>query len=295
MFRTVIINKGERIRLKDNWLIVEFEDNSKSIPIDDIYSIVIDNQSTLITASVINAITNAGGHIIICDNKHIPSSTIYPVCNYYRPLTVLRNQIELSQECKNKIWRFIIEEKIRNQALVLTSFSGTTDTTKRLFELAQSVVDGDERNCEGVAAKLFFRGMYGSDFIRMNDDTINHALNYGYAIIRSSMSKSLIGHGFNCVLGIHHINIYNSFNLSDDLMEPLRPIVDWWVNSNSDTLIDDLTKEQRTGLANLVNEYVLMDGKTMQLRNAIEVYVKSLAKTIETEHIEFLRIPELQY
>lgn len=293
MFRTIIINSGEKIKLKDNWLFVETEDGDKTVPIDDIYSVVLDNQNILITPSVVNAITNNGGHIVICDKKHMPASEIFLISKYYRPLTVQRNQLELRSVVKDEIWKRIVSEKISNQAIVLATCTGNNDATRRLYELSNEIIGGDINNCEGVAAKMFFRNMFGSDFIRMNDDSINSALNYGYAIIRSSVSKSLIGHGFNCVLGLHRINIYNSFNLSDDVMEPLRPMVDKWVGNNYRDLVDELTKENRVSLANIINEYVLINGKQMQLRSAIDVYVKSLSKTIETEIPSHLKIPKI--
>lgn len=293
MFRTIIINSGEKIKLKDNWLFVETGDGDKTVPIDDIYSVVLDNQNILLTPSVVNAITNNGGHIVFCDKKHMPASEIFPISNYYRPLTVQRNQLELRGVVKDEIWKRIVSEKISNQAIVLATCTGNNDATRRLYELSSEIVGGDINNCEGVAAKMFFRNMFGSDFIRMNDDSINSALNYGYAIIRSSVSKSLIGHGFNCVLGLHHINIYNSFNLSDDVMEPLRPLVDKWVGKNYRDLVDELTKENRVSLANIINEYVLINGKQMQLRSAIDVYVKSLSKAIETEIPSHLKIPKV--
>ena len=293
MFRTIIINSGEKIKLKDNWLLVETEDGDKTVPIDNIYSVVLDNQNILLTSSVVNAITNNGGHIVLCDKKHMPTSEIFPISNYYRPLTVQRNQLELSRDVKDEIWKRIVSEKIGNQGIVLASCTGNTDVAKRLYELSGEIIGDDINNCEGVAAKMFFRNMFGSDFIRMNDDSINSALNYGYAIIRSSVSKSLIGHGFNCVLGLHHINIYNPFNLSDDVMEPLRPLVDKWVSKNDSDLVDELTKENRVSLANIINEHVLINGKQMQLRSAIDVYVRTLSKAIETETPDYLKIPRI--
>ena len=157
---------------------------------------------------------------------------------------------------------------------------GDGKIVSRLFELEEEVTNGDEGNREGIAARLFFHGLYGSDFIRMYDDAINAALNYGYTVIRSAVAKALTAYGYNCVLGIHHINESNAFNLADDMMEPLRPLVDLWVAEHREDLVDELTKQQKNELAALVNDVVLWNGKRMRVRNAIDKYISSLTTAI---------------
>jgi len=229
MFRTVVVNLGEKLSVKDNWLIITADDEEKKIPLEDIYSVVVDNQRTYMTIPCLNALTNSGAHLLLCNEKHNPVSVVLPLNNHYRPLNVIRKQLAVTQDFKDDVWDRIIENKILNQARVLELCSCDTDRIKRLKELAKEVYDGDSGNREGVAAKMYFRSLFGSSFIRFNDDATNAALNYGYAVIRSAVSKALCGYGFNCVLGVHHINEANPFNLADDLMEPLRPIVDLWV------------------------------------------------------------------
>jgi CRISPR-associated protein Cas1 len=289
----LIVYKGEKISVRNNRLVVLSEENEFEIPIEDIYSIVVDNQVTCITVPSIHKLTDAGVHILICNERHQPVSVILSQNNHYRPLNVIRKQIEMDDELKNNLWDKIIKSKIENQARVLKLCGGKTEKVEHLLEFAMEVYNGDEGNREGISAKMFFREMYGDSFVRMYDDTINAALNYGYAIIRSAFCKTLCAYGYNCVLGIHHINEYNPFNLADDLMEPLRPIVDFWVDQNSDDLIDELTKEQRSKLCDLVNNDVIIDGKKMRVRNAIDVYVRSLTTSIENEDAKYLKLPQI--
>lgn len=293
MFRTVVINFGEKISVKDNWLVVTGGDEEKRVPIEDIYSVIIDNQISYLTVPAVTRLTDAGIHILVCDERHIPASVILPHTHHYRPLTVIRKQIEMTYEFKDALWDRITAEKIRNQARVLKFSNGLPERVNRLFELADEVVNGDEGNREGIAAKMFFRAMYGAEFVRMNDDAINAALNYGYAILRSCVCKTLVSYGYNCVLGIHHINESNPFNLADDLMQPLRPIVDYWVDENIEDLVDDLERRQRNELACLVNRIVLLDGKHMKMRNAVDKYVCSLTSAIEHNNPKLLKLPEI--
>lgn len=292
MFRTVSVNSGEKIATKDQWLVVTGEDGGHRIPIEDIYSVIVDNRQTLLTVPALTRLTENGAHVLLCDEHHLPASVILPISTHYHPLSVIRKQIALPEEIKDALWDRIIRQKILNQAQVLSFCVGKPERCKRLRELAEEVADGDSGNREGIAAKMFFRELYGSAFVRMYDDATNAALNYGYTIVRTAVAKTLTAYGYNCVLGLHHINEANPFNLADDLMEPLRPVVDYWVHQNSENLVDALTRQQRNELAALVNTVVLWDGKRMRMRNAIDRYVSSLTSAVNQLSPKLLKLPE---
>lgn len=291
MFRTVTVYRGEKISARQGWVIVSCEDGEQKLPIEDIYSIVIDNQQTVLTAAAITKLTASGAHILICDEKHLPNTLILPHNTHYHPLTVIRRQIGLPEDIKNALWDRIVQAKITNQALVLKYAFGSCAAEKRLMELAAEVTDGDSGNREGIAARLFFHGLYGYEFVRMYDDPTNAALNYGYTIMRSAVAKTLVAYGYNCVLGLHHINESNAFNLADDMMEPLRPVVDLWVSEHREELVDALTKQQKNELAGLVNAVIIWEGKKMRIRNAIDKYVSSLTTAITKLSLQALKIP----
>ena len=293
MFRTLLVNSGQRIGIKDNWLTVETSEGEKRVPIEDLYAVVVDNQASYLTTPAIHRLTQAGTHILICNEKHVPVSLILPLNTHYHPLTVIRRQIEMSDSFKNALWDKIVKSKIRNQAKVLELCGGKPDKVARIYELAEEVTEGDSGNREGIAAKMFFREMYGSEFVRMNDDGINAALNYGYAIIRSSICKTLCAYGYNCVIGIHHISESNPFNLADDMMEPFRPVVDMWVDDNHEDLMEGLTRRQRSELVSLVNDYVMLNGRKMRIRNAMDDYVSSLTTAILRSKPDALSLPEI--
>ncbi|HHW46150.1 MAG TPA: type II CRISPR-associated endonuclease Cas1 [Clostridiales bacterium] len=293
MFRTVVVNFGERLSVKDNWLIISTAEGEKQIPIEDIYSVVVDNQRTYMSIPCLNALTSSGAHLLLCDGKHNPVSVVLPLNTHYRPLNVIKKQLSLTQDFKDNIWDRIVKHKVLNQAKVLELCGCNSEYAARLRELAEEVVDGDSGNREGIAAKMYFRCLFGSNFIRMNDDATNAALNYGYAVIRSSISKALCGYGFNCVLGIHHINESNPFNLADDLMEPFRPIIDLWVADNFEELLNELTRQQRNELAAIVNNVVEFGGKKMRIRNAVEKYIQSFSTAVERNNAKYILFPKI--
>ena len=293
MFRTVTVYRGEKLAIKDNWLTVSGPEGESRLPVEDLYSVVIDQQTAVLTVPVITRLTAAGVHILVCDEKHLPSSLILPLTDHYHPLSVVRRQIGLPEDIKNALWDRVVAQKIRNQAQVLAICGGEKKKIDRLTELAAEVTEGDIGNREGIAARLFFHALYGSEFVRMYDDATNAALNYGYTVIRSAVAKTLTAYGYNCVLGLHHINESNPFNLADDMMEPLRPAVDLWVHTHRDELTEALTRGQRNELAALVNTVILWNGKRMRLRNAVDQYISSLTTAVKNLAPDRLKIPEM--
>lgn len=296
MWRSVIIYNGERLSVKDEWLVVSFEDNtSKQIPLADLYCVVIDNKELVLTVPTLSALAKYRIHLILTDEKHLPVSQMYPINTNYHCYRILKKQLDMSDDFKGEIWKKITQSKIENQATCLENLCVELDVINRMHELASEVVAHDIGNREGISAKLFFRNLFGSGFIRFADDDINTFLNYGYAIIRSGVAKSLVAHGFNCVMGVHHISETNEFNLADDFMEPLRPLVDMWVANNIDCLVEGLSKHVKNELIGLVNSEILLDGKVMKVRYAMDSMVKSLVTALETQNPNRLLLPELVY
>ena len=122
---------------------------------------------------------------------------------------------------------------------------------------------------------------------------LNAALNYGYAILRSAVAKTLTAYGYNCVIGVHHRSEKNPFNLADDFMEPFRPMVDLWVDTNNENLFGELSGSNRKGLLGLLNEGISIAGKTMRLRNAIDVCIQSFTGAVQKGQPAAFYLPEL--
>lgn len=292
MFRTLIIEESERLTLTHNVVQVERAGKHIPVPVEDIYCIVLDNPRTMISTSVITALTGAGVHIVVCNEKHMPSSAIYPELVHYRPYTVVQRQLTMPQGARDALWDRVVRAKLLNQAFVLTC-CGEHGAASRLCELAEEVSEGDAGNREGIGAKLYFRALFGSRFLRMADDGINAAMNYGYAILRSSVVKTLYTFGYYPPVGIHHIGPTNPFNLGDDLMEPLRPVIDLWVDIHHTELLEALTSGQRRSLVGLMRLDADYDGARMKLTNVIARYIKSFTTAIEKEDASLFVPPVL--
>ena len=293
MWRTVIVNQGEKIKTEQNWLVVVSDSGESKIPIEDIYTVVIDNQNAMISLSAINALTSSGAHICFCNEKHIPASVALSLNDHYRPLSVVRSQMSMTKEFRDELWKRIVEAKIRNQARCLRFCSVNPDKVASVERLADDVLPGDSRNREGTAASLYFRSLFGPGFRRSDDDVTNAALNYGYAILHSSVAKTLTAYGYYGALGIHHENSSNPFNLADDIMEPLRPVVDMVTDRMCDELFETLARDNRRKLVDIVNLPVKMNGKKIRVRYAIDRYIASLTTAIQHNDADKLNLPEL--
>lgn len=294
MFRTITVTRGEEINIENNWLHIFYSDGSiKRVPVDDLYSIVFDNKLSRISQAALAALMKAGVHMVVCDEKHLPCGVVLPLNQHYRPLAVLRKQLALLPEFKDDLWMRIVRSKLNNQSNILKFIGANQEKIIKLETLAAEVLPGDPGNREAIGAKLYFRTLFGTSFLRVTDNGINACLNYGYAIIRSALSHALVAYGYNCALGLHHIGETNPFNLADDLMEPLRPLVDYWVDKNKDDIVDDLTHDFKIALVNLVNVDIVLNNKIMKLHNAVDFYVSSLTTAIDKQDSSQLKIPIL--
>lgn len=293
MWRSIIVYESERISVEKGFVVITNNESKNKIPIDDLNCIVIDNMYTAITMQAIARLSQNNITVIACDSAHFPSSQILPLNNNYHCYQVLKSQISLSKDDKNIMWDKIIEAKIVNQANVLKNNDVKDDVINRMYELSKEVKNGDSGNREGIAAKMFFRNLYGSSFIRFNDDEVNFALNYGYAILRSTMATALVSYGFNLCLGIHHISETNPYNLADDFIEPFRPIVDDYVHKNHIDLVVPLSKKNKTELVNIVNDGISFDGKTTKVRYAINEMAKSFISCIQAKNFNILKVPTI--
>lgn len=287
-YRNIFIANEAKMRLKNNQLIV-FNGNEFSFPIEDIKSIVVDNPRTTLSAKLVSYLSEQGVCLIFCDEKHTPSASLVPIGSYCRSLKRIELQISQSKPKLKRIWQQIVVRKIENQAECLKI--NNIDNGK-LIAISKSVQSGDANNREGYAASVYFKLLFGNNFTRDQDCVINSALNYGYAVIRSFIAKSLVCYGLEPALGIHHKNQLNSFNLADDLIEPFRPVVDVFVAQNYDSWENFFDTYQKAELQKLLNSVVIVNNERRSLTKAIEVLIQSLVTSFEEETAN-LKLPKI--
>ncbi|MDE5602676.1 MAG: type II CRISPR-associated endonuclease Cas1, partial [Helicobacter sp.] len=231
-FRTLFLSTPAKLKLADKHLCILQEDKeSVKIPLSDILCVIAESHQITLTNALLDAFASSKIVLYTCDSSHLPSGVFMPFLGHFKSLSVLQNQIKLKKQTKAILWQQIIKSKINNQA-VLLQMCGKSES-HQLESLAKSVHLGDSTNNEAKAAAIYFKALFGMGFSRKIQifeeekiGTINAALNYGYAIVRGIITRSLCASGLNPTLGINHKNQFNAFNLADDMIEPYRIFVD---------------------------------------------------------------------
>jgi CRISPR-associated protein Cas1 len=213
-----ITTKHEQLVIKNDTQIV------KTVPIEDIGFIVIENKETYISIPALSKLTSNNVSVIFCDNKHMPQSMLLNLDNHHIQQRHFVNQINASEPLKKQLWQQVVKHKINNQAQLLSQVGKNNSP---LDYYASKVLSGDSDNREAVSASYYWKNIFDFDFKRERVGTYpNLFLNYGYIVLRAAVARALSGSGLLSTLGIHHHNKYNAFCLADDIMEPYRPLVD---------------------------------------------------------------------
>jgi len=250
---------------------------------------VIDNYQSNLSVPLINKLTDNNVCTILCGIDHLPKSYILPMNGHFSSSGNIQKQISWDEERKLRLHSMILKYKIWNQIEILKENNKDFEVIKCLYGYANSVAPGDRTNREGLAAKMYFRELFGQDFIRFSDDIINAGLNYGYAILRSLITSIIVAKGYLANIGIFHKGKQNMFNLSDDIIEVFRPIVDHYVyNEMQDELL--FKQEHREALIQLANKKIEIDDRKQTLSNAIGFYLDSVFKYLDGES-DFILYP----
>ena len=269
-FRTVVISRKSKISYKNRFLVVKREEDEKYIHLSEIDTIIVDSISVSISAYLLKELAEDKINIMFCDEKHNPFGELVPYYSKHNTSKMIKEQISWKATDKDKMWAVIVKNKIMNQALLLRKIRSSK--YELVLSYVDEVVSGDKTNREGHAAKVYFNALFGNKFIRNADDSINAALNYGYAILLSTINKEIINNGYLTQLGIHHKNEFNDFNLTCDLMEPFRIVVDNFVYYNQDRKFDT---EYKMDIVNILNNIFNYLNKNYTLKDIIRMFVKN--------------------
>ncbi len=228
----------------------EAPDIQKSVPIEDIGFVVLEDQQTSITLPLLNALSDNNVAVIFCGENRMPNAMLMNLDSNKTQGESYRSQIEASEPLKKGLWKQIVEAKIRNQSALLQKLGRNGSKLKPYY---MNVKSADADNREGIAAKIYWSELFGTDFIRSRDGLPpNNLLNYGYTILRAAVTRSIMGSGLFPAFGIFHRNRYNAFPLADDLMEPYRPYVDELVYNLYNQGHEQLTKEVKSQLLRIL-------------------------------------------
>jgi len=261
------------------------KDRTITIPIEDIGVVVIDHPQITLTHLLINALLENNTALITCDDRHMPSGLLLPLEGNTIQSERFKHQINASEPLRKQLWQQTIRQKISNQAALLKEQQKKVENMKYW---ADQVKSGDSENHEARAAAYYWSELFDSSFdFRRDPDGIapNSQLNYGYAILRAVVARSLVSSGLLPTFGIHHHNRYNAYCLADDIMEPYRPYVDKVVLEiiKGDDISEELSKAQKAKLLQIPVLDVTINGRRSPLMLAVQQTTASLAKCFKQE------------
>lgn len=276
-WRCVVVDTPCKLSVGNNYLIVR-NDEVRKIHLSEIYCLMLACPAVNITGIALCELTRNKIKVIFCDEKRDPYGEITGYYGSHNCAKQLRKQIGWSAAATAFVGTEIIAQKIRNQAAMLHKYS-FDERAAMLDGYAAEVVYGDTANREGHAAKVYFNTLFGMGFTRERDCDINSALNYGYSVLLSCINREVVTCGRLTQLGLTHRNEFNEFNLSCDLIEPFRVLVDEYVFLNRDK---SFCKERKFELVGLLNKRV-MYGKEFCLNDAIGSYVRNVFDCLDSD------------
>jgi CRISP-associated protein Cas1 len=266
-----------------------------SFPIEDIGLLILDNQRITLTQGLVEKLITNNVSLLWCDSSHMPTAITLPLSHNDTYTEKVRYQIEATEPLKKQLWKQTVEAKIKNQAktIKILGYNGLT-----LEKMAEKVNSGDPENIEGRAAARYWEILLKPFGVSRGQEEgpPNNLLNYGYAILRAIIARSLVASGCLPVMGIHHRNKYNAYCLADDIMEPYRPIVDLLVFQylqKSGTIPEFLEKEHKAELFQIPVMDIWLEGKQSPLMVGSQRTTASLMKCFMGEARKIL-YPEIK-
>lgn len=282
-WRTVVISSSAKLDYHMGYMVVRKDEEIK-IHISEISILIIESTAVSLTAALLSELTKKKIKVIFCDEKRNPSSELVSYYGAHDTSEKIRRQMAWTNDVKSIIWTEIVREKILKQAKHLDEWN--LAEAEMLYNYINEIEIGDASNREGHAAKVYFNALFGKDFTRTEENSINAALNYGYGIILSTFNREIVSNGYITQIGLFHDNMFNQFNLASDLMEPFRVLIDREVIQMQRK---EFTHEEKIQLVNVLNNEVMIDGKTQYVNNAIKIYCKSVFDALNENDSALIR------
>ena len=291
-FRTLTVDSPADIHVRSGQITIQRPHDKQPLylDLDDLACIVLANLDITLSTGALNMIASHGITVLGCGRNYMPTNILLPFAKNSRYSQIVDLQLGMSLPFQKRIWKSIVQQKIVNQAYVL-EISGREGSAD-LLDLAKTVRSGDPDNREAVAAKRYFP-LLKEGYTRSEVSPTTSVLNYGYAVMRSTLARSVVSHGFITSVGLHHGNRFNEFNLVDDLIEPLRPFVDLQMLEidTRDEDPDNLSRATRRAMTAVLRNACLLDGKKKSCLVAIDDMVISFMHAIESHDPHALKLP----
>ena len=278
-----MISSSSKLDYQMGFMVVRNEEVTR-IHIDEIAVLLLESTAVSLTGALLSELARKKVKVIFCDEKRNPCSELIPYYGSHDVSVKIRRQIAWDNAVKEAVWTELVREKIRNQAIHLEACH--LDEAELLHQYIAEIQLGDSTNREGHAAKVYFNALFGKEFSRTEENSINAALNYGYSIILSVFNREITANGYLTQLGLFHDNMFNPYNLGSDLMEPFRIIVDRKVVKLAPEVF---THDEKMEMLKILQEEVEIGGRTEVLLNAMKIYTRSVFDAVNERDVSLIK------
>ena len=282
-WRTVVITNSAKLDYQMGFMVVRGRETLK-IHVGEIHTLIIEATSVSLTAALLVELTKKKVKIIFCDEKRNPNAELIPYYGAHDTSAKIKNQIDWGRDIKTAVWTEIVTEKIRKQAELLRYLG--KDEADMLYQYIEEIEFGDVSNREGHAAKVYFNALFGMDFTRSAENSINAALNYGYAILLSVFNREITSNGYITQLALFHDNMFNPFNFGSDLMEPFRPMVDLTVKMMRP---EKFERDEKIQVLKMLEKEVFIADRKEVLTNAVKIYARSIFDALSDQNPSLIK------
>ena len=283
-WRVIVITGRSKLDLRYNSISIRRDNGTDFIHIGEVNTLILETTTISITAALMCELIKQKVKVIFCDEKSNPHFELLPFYGSHDCSAKIKEQIAWTDFLKESLWTIIVTEKIENQMKLLKKLN--KEEYKILQEYASQIEHNDNTNREGHSAKIYFSALFGNNFSRNKENSLNAFLNYGYQLLLSTFNKEIVANGYLTQIGIFHKNMFNYYNLSSDLMEPFRVIVDELAYKENPQKFE---KDEKRKLQNILNLKFRINNVNHYLSDIIKIYTKSIFDALSSNDLSLVR------
>ncbi len=278
---------------RDGQLTCRSDDGERRLPLEDVAAIVITSFSASIHSHLFLEAAKHGVALILCE-AFKPVSLVLPA-NRSTDTLLSRALLDLTPRVREALWRRTVDAKCHNQALLASHLAPDDRAIAELLRTAA----GRQPHKEAICARLFWGVLgraLGQEGFRREPGAgqgLNALLNYGYAVLLSTVLQKLFAVGLDPTWGLSHVPRERATPLAYDLMEPFRPCVDWrvwqWTRLHPEPTAWTVTREFRGWVTGFALERVEHLEFTLEIRGVIEGVIRSFRRAVMANAVRLYR------
>ena len=283
-WRVIVVTGRGKLDLRYNSISIRRDNGTDFIHIGEVNTLILETTTISITAALMCELIKQKVKVIFCDEKSNPHFELLPFYGSHDCSAKIKEQIAWTDFLKESLWTIIVTEKIENRMKLLKKLN--KEEYRILQEYASQIEHNDNTNREGHSAKIYFSALFGNNFSRNKENSLNAFLNYGYQLLLSTFNKEIVANGYLTQIGIFHKNMFNYYNLSSDLMEPFRVIVDELAYKENPQKFE---KDEKRKLQNILNLKFRINNVNHYLSDVIKIYTKSIFDALSSNDLSLVR------